>query len=564
MEYILGVIILILALVIWSYLTKKKHFKEIDRLEAWKNEIMNSPVLEELSKVKQLNMTGETEVMFERWRSEWDAIITVHMPDVEELFFDAEEYVDKFRLRRSKEVQQKVSVKLKEIEATIQKILAELDDLVGSEEKNRVEIEEIKEKYRYLKKSLLAHRHTYGNAADRLEALLDEVTGILQQYETATENGNYLNARELVLLIKDKLASVEHKMEMIPDLMAEGLVSLPNQLAELKDGYLDMVNQGYPLEHLQFDKEIFQLEQELEHYKAQIDVAETEEVAKGIQDLNESVNVLYDLLEKEVLSRQYVLENKVKINEQIQILEYENDKQKAETVIVQHSYHLNENELEGQRKLEKHIQSLSKRFRLLSLKIAENASSNSVLGEEMQEIADKIQHLKDEQVIFTGKLQALRKDEMEARETLQELRRKMSETARIISKSNIPGLPEDYKAYLREAKESLADVEDKLEEKPLDMASVQIFLEKTVASVGELLEKTETLIEKMYLAEKVIQYGNRYRSKYPSVAEALRSAEEKFRDYEYEEALNTAATAIDKVEPGSLKRMNADLEHISS
>ena len=88
--------------IIWGYFFKKKYFKEIDRLEKWKLDIMNRPILDELSKVKQLKMNGETEEMFEHWRSEWDAIITVHMPDVEEFLFDAEEYVDKYRFKKSK------------------------------------------------------------------------------------------------------------------------------------------------------------------------------------------------------------------------------------------------------------------------------------------------------------------------------------------------------------------------------------------------------------------------------------------------------------------------------
>ena len=77
MEYILGIIVLVLVFIIWGYFIKKKFYKEIDRLEAWKMDIMNRPILDELSKVKQLKMNGETEEMFENWRSEWDAIITV-------------------------------------------------------------------------------------------------------------------------------------------------------------------------------------------------------------------------------------------------------------------------------------------------------------------------------------------------------------------------------------------------------------------------------------------------------------------------------------------------------
>ncbi|WP_419881937.1 septation ring formation regulator EzrA [Peribacillus sp. B-H-3] len=562
MEYILGAIAVILAFIIWGYFFKKKYFKEIDRLESWKIDIMNRPVLDELSKVKQLNMTGETEEMFERWRKEWDAIITIHMPDVEELLFDAEEYIDKYRFKRSREVQHKLKLKLKEIEETIQNILEELNDLVGSEEKNREEIEDVKENYRTLKKKLLAHHHTYGAAADKLEFMLDEVLEILQQYESATENGNYLNARELVLTIKGKLANAASKMDLLPQLVAESKTALPNTIAELKDGYAEMMQQGYSLDHIQFEKEVSRIERELGLYAEYLDNAETEEVEQGIAEMHDNVNVLYDLLEKEVYARQFIQANEELLQEEIYKLEYENDKLKAEAAIVQHSYHLTESELEAYRILEKQIAQIAKKYPAIRMKIEENTVASSELSEEIIEIEKQIKEIQEEQNVFSGKLQALRKDEMEAREALKTLRGKMSDTSRLITKSNMPGLPESYKAAMYAAKESFEDVHNKLEEKPLDMASVHIYLEKAVAVVDSLYENTEELIEQMFLSEKVIQYGNRYRSRYSSVADALKEAEEKFRTYEYEAALEIAASSIEKVEPGSLKKIEANLDEI--
>ncbi|MGE8078627.1 septation ring formation regulator EzrA [Peribacillus loiseleuriae] len=564
MEYILGIVILVIALIIWGYFLKRKHFKEIDQLEAWKMDIMNRPILEELSKVKQLNMTGETEEMFERWRKEWDAIITVYLPDVEELFFDAEDYVDKYRLGKSKEVQRMISTKLTDIVKTIEKILMELNDLVGSEEKNRVEIEEIKESYRKIKKDLLAHRHTFAKAADPLDDMLDEIVEILKQYEEATENGNYLNARELVLSIKNKLATIQTRMDIIPQLLLDGHSSLPTSISELKDGFKEMVEQGYSLEHIEFETEILRLEAELEHYNVQLNLAEAEVAEKGINEIFDHVNLLYDLLEKEVLSKQYLIKNENLLKENLEAFEYENDKLKAETAVVRHSYHVTESELSAQKKLEKQIDKLIKRFQLLTLKIADNATISSVLSDEMKEIEAILNELKVEHEVFSEKLHALRKDELQAREVLQELRKKMGDTSRTISQSNVPGLPERYRDLLSEAKESIEDVQSKLEENPLDMGSVHIFLEKAIASVTRLYENTEVLIEEMLLAEKVIQYGNRYRSRYPAVAEALRTAEQYFRDYEYERALEVAVSAIEKVEPGILDKIEANMEEVHS
>ena len=61
-----------------------------------------------MQKVKQLNMNGQTEERFEKWRNDWDEVITEKLPDLEELLFDAEEFIDKYRFKKAKAVQQEI------------------------------------------------------------------------------------------------------------------------------------------------------------------------------------------------------------------------------------------------------------------------------------------------------------------------------------------------------------------------------------------------------------------------------------------------------------------------
>ena len=98
MEFIIGGIAIIICIFLAGFFMKKKYYKEMDRLEACKIEISTRPVLNEMQKVKKLNMNGQTEERFERWRSIWDDIQTVQLPDLEELLFDAEEHIDKYLL----------------------------------------------------------------------------------------------------------------------------------------------------------------------------------------------------------------------------------------------------------------------------------------------------------------------------------------------------------------------------------------------------------------------------------------------------------------------------------
>lgn len=88
-----------------------------------------------MSKIKHLKMTGETEEFFERWREEWDEIVTAHLPKVEELLYDAEENADKYRFKKANQVLVHIDDLLTAAESNIEGILREISDLVTSEEK---------------------------------------------------------------------------------------------------------------------------------------------------------------------------------------------------------------------------------------------------------------------------------------------------------------------------------------------------------------------------------------------------------------------------------------------
>lgn len=133
--YIIGGIAVLICIFLAGFFIKRKYYKETDRLEAWKIDITDRPVLDELQKVKRLNMNGETEERFESWRSTWDEIVSSQLPYIEKLLFDVEEHIDKYRFKKAKEVQLKTDETLANIEDQISTLLKELEELVGSEEK---------------------------------------------------------------------------------------------------------------------------------------------------------------------------------------------------------------------------------------------------------------------------------------------------------------------------------------------------------------------------------------------------------------------------------------------
>ncbi|PKG24971.1 septation ring formation regulator EzrA [Niallia nealsonii] len=557
MDYIIVGVVIIICLFLSGYLIKRKYYGVVDELENRKMTIMNRPVLEELAKVKQLNMIGQTEELFERWRSEWDDIVAVQLPEVEEMLLDTEEFIDKYKLHKVKKNQNKIHLKMEQIEKAIEKMLQELENLVGSEEKNRTEIEGLKETYRESKKTLLAHRYTFGETEPKLEAMLKEISSLLNDYEENTKNGNYLDARKIVQQTEEKLAYIRFLVETIPPILMECKTKLPESISELKEGYKDMLAKGFILEHIQLDAEIEEIENELTLCSELLQNGEVEKIQSIIAEVQEKIDLLYDLLEKEAIAKNYSTKNLDVVKGILAAIGGANERLQEEVSLLQRSYHIDNEDLELQFKLETKLKHLFKQYEVLEHKLMYETAAHTVLTEELKILKEQMETVAEEQKVLFDKFYALRKDEVHARQKMQALSKEIANSIRVVANSNLPGVTKEYAGLIDEAKENIEKLKSILNEAPLDIPAVHALLGQAENTVATLVKATNELVETAMLAEKIIQYGNRYRRNYPKVEKSLSQAEALFRHYKYNDALSQAASAIEEVEPGSIKRMEA-------
>lgn len=557
---VIGLILTLCILFGIGYFIRKGIYSEVDRLEALKIEMMNRSIVDEMSKVKDLKMTGQAEKLFEEWRKEWDEIITSQLPEVEELLFDAEDYADKYRFKKAKSILAHIEAVLNAVDESIDKIISEINELVTSEKRNRVEIEEVKQHFKKAKKTLIAHGHLFGKSHEKLEAKLYKIAQELKRFDVETDEGNYLAAREILLLQKEELDTLLLKIDEIPKLLTDCQTTIPNQINELTEGYNEMLQQGYHLEHIQIEQEINTMNNQLEGFRSQLTDTEIVDIHEGIQEIQDSIDMLYDLLEREVHANHFVHTAKTKIADKINNLVEQKKITKEETELVKQSYFLAEQELEKQRQIEKQINQLEKKFSHIQQNLTKDHIAHTIIKEELEDIEKQIEGLVTEHAEYREMLQTLRKDELQARQKLSELKRLMLESVRLVQQSNVPGLPLAFVNEIDVTKSRVQKVTAKLNEMPLDMVAVNTLLEDAVECAQLLHNDAEEMIEQVYLVEKVIQYGNRYRNRNSSLASQLIEAEHLFRKYEYGESLEAAAAALEQVEPGSLKRIQSIIQ----
>ncbi|MCY7727998.1 septation ring formation regulator EzrA, partial [Bacillus safensis] len=76
-------------------------------------------------------------------------------------------------------------------------------------------------------------------------------------------------------------------------------------------------------------------------------------------------------------------------------------------------------------------------------------------------------------------------------------------------------------------------------------------------TVRHVVDETEEMLTKVEQIERIIQYGNRFRSQNHILSEQLKEAERRFYAYDYNGSFDVAAAAVEKASPGSVQKLLA-------
>ncbi len=556
MIYIFMVLIVLLSAFIgYGTYTRKKIYDQIDHLETQKVNIMNRPLSDEIAKVKALEMIGETEKKFEVWREEWDVIVTQQLPNLEENLFDAEDAADKYRFKKARNILSETRKSIFHIEEKIDEISSEINEFVESEELNRKEIGELKEDFKGLRKHLLTHYRALGTLVETFEKRIEQVSEKFAQYNEETENGNHIAARTYIIQIDEDIRTLQYELEVMPELLYQFQSEIPETIKELKEGLKQMNVQGFRVDQLGVEKELEVIDYAYGIIKEKVHHIEVEEAREEISQMNTKIEELYDTLEAEVLAKQTVAERSEEIKKDVEALKTEIQQLNEETNVVRLSYQIEQENIDLQERLESSFEKLEKRVGTILHSMDEQHQSYTSVKEMLEGVTKQLEELREMTEVYQEKLQNLRKDELEAVDKIHEFRKKLIDAKKEVHRNNLPGLPDTFYTSMRDAEVKLQTVTNKLNDKPLQMAEVLHRLIEAEEAIDEVYETTYHLIDRAVWAERLIQYGNRYRSQYITVAVKLSEAEQAFRTYNYEDALEHAAEAIDTVEPGILQRL---------
>ncbi len=552
------IVIILIAVGVLFYLRSNKR-QIIEKAIERKNEIETLPFDQNLAQLSKLNLKGETKTKYDAMKKDNVESTNKYLAPVEEKIHNAEALLDKFSFNASQSEIDDANELMDSYEQSYQQQLEDVNEIIALYKDNDELYDKCKVDYREMKRDVLANRHQFGEAASLLETEIEKFEPRLEQYEVLKADGNYVQAHNHIAALNEQMKQLRSYMEEIPELIRETQKELPGQFQDLKYGCRDLKVEGYDLDHVKVDSTLQSLKTELSFVEPLISRLELEEANDKLANINDKLDDMYDLIEHEVKAKNDVEETKDIITDNLFKAKDMNYTLQTEIEYVRENYYINESDAQSVRQFENEIQSLISVYDDILKEMSKSAVRYSEVQDNLQYLEDHVTVINDKQEKLQNHLIQLREDEAEAEDNLLRVQSEKEEVYRRLLASNLTSVPERFIIMKNEIDHEVRDVNEQFSERPIHVKQLKDKVSKIVIQMNTFEDEANDVLVNAVYAEKLIQYGNRYRKDYSNVDKSLNEAERLFKNNRYKRAIEIAEQALESVEPGVTKHIEEEV-----
>ncbi|HHW6792678.1 TPA: septation ring formation regulator EzrA [Staphylococcus aureus] len=552
------IVIILIAVGVLFYLRSNKR-QIIEKAIERKNEIETLPFDQNLAQLSKLNLKGETKTKYDAMKKDNVESTNKYLAPVEEKIHNAEALLDKFSFNASQSEIDDANELMDSYEQSYQQQLEDVNEIIALYKDNDELYDKCKVDYREMKRDVLANRHQFGEAASLFETEIEKFEPRLEQYEVLKADGNYVQAHNHIAALNEQMKQLRSYMEEIPELIRETQKELPGQFQDLKYGCRDLKVEGYDLDHVKVDSTLQSLKTELSFVEPLISRLELEEANDKLANINDKLDDMYDLIEHEVKAKNDVEETKDIITDNLFKAKDMNYTLQTEIEYVRENYYINESDAQSVRQFENEIQSLISVYDDILKEMSKSAVRYSEVQDNLQYLEDHVTVINDKQEKLQNHLIQLREDEAEAEDNLLRVQSKKEEVYRRLLASNLTSVPERFIIMKNEIDHEVRDVNEQFSERPIHVKQLKDKVSKIVIQMNTFEDEANDVLVNAVYAEKLIQYGNRYRKDYSNVDKSLNEAERLFKNNRYKRAIEIAEQALESVEPGVTKHIEEEV-----
>lgn len=537
------------------YLSQKQS-KVIEELGVKKQKLMTVPIADILFTLKNLNLTGQTKRTYETWQATWQTITRFRFPEIEAALVSAEQYTQRLNFVKGSQISNQASQLIEETKAEVDKIYTALQKLLDSEKKNREELEVLQERYASMRKDLLAHSFSFGEALESLEKRLSYLELDFTKFNTLTNEGDHLEAKEVLGRIETEMQDFEQIVEEVPKYLKEIEEEYEDQVADLKEGYQKMVEEHYQFPKISIPAEIQKIEEIIAVAREHIRATELEEARQQLDKVAREIDQLYAVMENEIEAKAFVQRNRAQVERKLNQVLQSNRYVNIEVDRVAQNFVLANNEFNRVQEFAKQLEKEQEAVAYYNKALQNQQVPYSIVKEHYEIVLNTLKEIDENQLALVNTLNDLSQQEKSIRDGLDVFELDLRNMKRTIEKYHLPGLPKEYLELFFATSSRIEQLSQLMNRVKLDMTEITELNQTIEDDVEKLDIMTEEIVDNAQLTEYMIQQANRYRLEHPEIDTAIQQSLEQFNHfYRYGESLAIIEKALNQVDPGSAQRV---------
>lgn len=544
-------IIVVIALMLW---VNRRQLRAIEVIDAAVNEIEKMHLEEDITRLDKMDLAGESLTTLNTWRKSYTETSTKKLPRVQKLVDEAAQENTTYKLFKArkniKEAQEIIKPTLEDARNT----KAVFTELLESNKENQMQYDALIKVYRELRKSVLAGSFEYGAAIDQIEDQLASMESDFEEAKNLSSQGDHVEAKRVLSKIRMALGALQKRLPKIKEGNHQLEVVFQDQLRELSDAYKKMVSEKYYITDIDVLKRIKDIHGEIDDARKLLAETKVDELAKENKKIFGEIDELYTALAKEYKARPFVEKNQ---NKMLTLIAHQQAASKKLVEKLQHideSYELTHGELEKSKELEKEVNNMNRQYTVDTQNIADGKGVYSAIQDSWLQMLDRLREIDQEQAKMSTDVDGLYDSENVANDSIKRFKQEVSLVYRRLERRNLPGNPDSFVQMYTLVVNEIGHVSDELSQVRINMEKISNELIQISDDVERLKREADDIINSANLVELTTQYANKYADK-DAIKQAQKLAMQLYNEYNYKDALDTIATALEKVEPGSYQRL---------
>lgn len=536
-------------------IVNRKQLREIIELDDLITKIEKMNLDADIIKLDKMDLAGESLTTLTTWRKNYDQTTTKKIPEVQDLIEKAAEENAHYQLFKARKNINQAQEIMRPTFDDAKNTKEVFNELLESNRENQMLLNDLNKNYQDMRKEVLADSFEYGQALDQIESELSAIESDFTEAKSLTAQGDQVEAKRVLSKIKVALNSIKTKLPEIRQARHELDTVFQDQLQEISDSYKKMMSSKYYITKIDVLAEIKKVRTEVDEARKLLQDLQIDELKNKISKIQKEIANLYDVLTKEYKARPFVEENQDKIQRLLSHEQVESKKLVEKLRHIDESYELTHGELAESRQLEQEVNDMNRQYTVDTQNIADGKGVYSDIKASWLSMLERLREIDDKQTRTSQDVDGLYDSENVANDSINHFKQEVSLVYRRLERKNLPGNPDTFVQMYTLVVNEIGHVAKELSAVRINMEKISNELIQISDDVERLKREADDIINCADLVELTLQYSNKYSNNETIKKAQTKSMELYSQEFNYKDALDTIATALEKVEPGSYQRL---------